>query len=85
MTNIALICMLDNKLPANNSKSQALDLCSSITAALHVKCSAMVLHARQLCTLLVSGINLVWSMSHTAWHASCNETNSYSGIYAASP
>ncbi len=84
MTYRAFILKIKDKLPANNGKSQALNLCSASTAALHVKRCAMVLYARQLCVLLLSRIN-VWSMSHTAWHALCNETNSYSDVYAASP
>ncbi len=77
--------MIKDKLPANNGKSAVLDLCSSITAALHVNRCATVLHARQLCILLVRTINLVWSMGRTDWHASCKETNSHSGNCTASP
>ena len=85
MTYRRLICTCADKLPANNRKSQALNLCSSITAALHVERCAMVLHAWQLCILLVSRIGLVWKMGHTAWHAFCNEKVSYSDVYPATP
>ena len=60
MTYRRLICTCADKLPADNGKSQALNLGSSITAALHVERCAMVLHAWQLCILLVSRIGLVW-------------------------
>ena len=59
MTYRRLICTCADKSPANNAKSQALNLCSSITA-LPVERCAMVLHAWQLCILLVSRIGLVW-------------------------
>ncbi len=54
MTYRAFICITQDKLPANNGRSQALDLCSASTAALYVKRTAMVLPAWQLCILLVS-------------------------------